>query len=137
VSCCHTKLEQFSALVDDRWYILKPGFADRAQGIRLFSSQQELQEIFEAFEPDSDDESVGPTNQVEAFREFKKEADKALELMRANGLKIEDSDSEGEAAQEEEEEEEEEDEGTGVMTSQLRHFVIQVSGLCPRRKSSS
>lgn len=43
--------------------------------------------------------------------------------MRANGLKIEDSDSEDEP----EEEDEEEDEGTGVMTSQLRHFVIQVS----------
>lgn len=25
-----------------RWFILKPGFADRAQGIRLFSTQDEL-----------------------------------------------------------------------------------------------
>jgi hypothetical protein len=25
-----------------RWYILKPGFADRAQGIRLFSTEAEL-----------------------------------------------------------------------------------------------
>lgn len=27
---------------NERWFILKPGFADRAQGIRLFSSQEEL-----------------------------------------------------------------------------------------------
>jgi len=27
---------------DERWYILKPGFADRAQGIRLFSTEGEL-----------------------------------------------------------------------------------------------
>ena len=93
----------------------------------LYNNADLRQEIFEAFEPDSDDESVGPTNQVEAFREFKREADKALDLMRANGLKIEDSDSEDEP--EVEEEADEEDEGTGVMTSQLRHFVIQVSGI--------
>lgn len=30
------------ARADERWFILKPGFADRAQGIRLFSSQDEL-----------------------------------------------------------------------------------------------
>lgn len=51
--------------------------------------------------------------------------------MKANGLNIQDSDSDSDAArnanddEEQEEEEEEEEEGTGVMTSQLRHFVIQ------------
>lgn len=25
-----------------RWWILKPGFADRAQGIRMFSTEEEL-----------------------------------------------------------------------------------------------
>lgn len=107
------------------------------------------QAIFESFEPDSDDESdQGPTSQVDAYREFKREADKAIELMKANGLRIEDSDSDDDFdldepayapangskerktdtdGEDEREEEDEEDEGTGVMTSQLRHFVIQVS----------
>ncbi|KAL7622523.1 hypothetical protein AAE478_008030 [Parahypoxylon ruwenzoriense] len=38
------------------WWILKPGMSDRGQGIRLFSSMEELQEIFEGWEEDSEDE---------------------------------------------------------------------------------
>ncbi|KAL6151927.1 hypothetical protein ACJQWK_04635 [Exserohilum turcicum] len=38
------------------WWILKPGMSDRGQGIRLFSTEQELTEIFEEWDPDSDDE---------------------------------------------------------------------------------
>ncbi|EXF75007.1 5'/3'-nucleotidase SurE [Colletotrichum fioriniae PJ7] len=41
------------------WWILKPGMSDRGQGIRLFSSMEELQGIFDDWEeerPDSDDE---------------------------------------------------------------------------------
>ncbi|TXT10849.1 hypothetical protein VHUM_02354 [Vanrija humicola] len=41
---------------EKRWFILKPGFADRAQGIRLFSTEDELRDIFEEFEPESEDE---------------------------------------------------------------------------------
>lgn len=44
---------------DREWWILKPGMSDRGQGIRLFSTQDELQAIFEEWEegrPDSDDE---------------------------------------------------------------------------------
>jgi hypothetical protein len=102
------------------------------------ATANDRQEIFEEFEPgSSDDESdAGPSNQVEAYREFKREADKALEMMRANGLKVEDSDSEEEEGSETDDPQrddrhegnnsEDEEEGTGVMTSQLRHFVIQV-----------
>ncbi|KAI9893481.1 MAG: hypothetical protein M1814_006778 [Vezdaea aestivalis] len=39
------------------WWILKPGMSDKGQGIRLFSSMQELEDIFleqEANEPESD-----------------------------------------------------------------------------------
>lgn len=73
---------------------------------------------------------------MEAYREFKREADKALEMMRANGLKIEDSDSEdgqpesvgrGGGHGAESDDASDGEDGTGVMTSQLRHFVIQVS----------
>ncbi|KAL5627332.1 hypothetical protein BROUX41_003485 [Berkeleyomyces rouxiae] len=44
---------------DREWWILKPGMSDRGQGIRLFSTMQELQDIFDEWEaerPDSDDE---------------------------------------------------------------------------------
>jgi tubulin---tyrosine ligase len=65
---------------EERWFILKPGMADRGMGIRLFRSKEGLQRIFDSFE-----ESGG-----------------------------EDSESEGSRHD------------TSVMTSQLRHFVIQV-----------
>lgn len=38
------------------WFILKPGMADQANGIRLFSSVHQLRDIFEEFE-DKDDEN--------------------------------------------------------------------------------
>jgi tubulin--tyrosine ligase len=38
------------------WWILKPGMSERGQGIRLFSAEEELQAIFEEWDPPSDDE---------------------------------------------------------------------------------
>ncbi|KAF9499808.1 TTL-domain-containing protein [Pleurotus eryngii] len=67
-----------------KWYILKPGMADRGMGIRLFNSKDTLQRIFEGFEEASDDE---------------------VELEETNS--------------------------TAVVTSQLRHFVIQEYLSCP------
>ncbi|CAE6449299.1 unnamed protein product [Rhizoctonia solani] len=44
----------------NKWFILKPGMADRGQGIRLFNSRESLYSIFESFEDNSsDEESVG------------------------------------------------------------------------------
>ena len=46
-------------LEDREWWILKPSMSDRGQGIRLFSSEAELQAIFDEWEaqnPDSEDE---------------------------------------------------------------------------------
>lgn len=43
------------------WWILKPGMSDRGQGIRLFSTEEELQAVFEEWEadaPDSDDDEA-------------------------------------------------------------------------------
>lgn len=42
---------------DRQWWILKPGMSERGQGIRLFSSEAELTEIFEGWDPDSDDDA--------------------------------------------------------------------------------
>ncbi|KAJ0119438.1 nucleotidase SurE [Diaporthe amygdali] len=47
---------------DREWWILKPSMSDRGQGIRLFSTMEELQAIFDGWEadaPDSDDEDEG------------------------------------------------------------------------------
>ncbi|PSR97408.1 survival protein sure-like phosphatase/nucleotidase [Coniella lustricola] len=44
---------------EEEWWILKPSMSDRGQGIRLFSSMDELQNIFDQWEedqPSSDDE---------------------------------------------------------------------------------
>lgn len=61
-----------------RWFILKPGMADRGMGIRLFDSKDALHSIFQEFDCDPDDDEADETT-------------------------------------------------TSVMTSQLRHFVLQVS----------
>ncbi|KAE9963310.1 hypothetical protein BLS_009114 [Venturia inaequalis] len=48
---------------DREWWILKPGMSDRGQGIRLFSTEEELQSIFEEWDIDdpSDDEDEDST----------------------------------------------------------------------------
>lgn len=38
-----------------KWYILKPGMADRGMGIRLFRTKEGLRAILESFEADDDD----------------------------------------------------------------------------------
>lgn len=47
-----------SAVTEDdqtEWWILKPGMSDRGQGIQLFSSEDELTSIFEAWDPPDDE----------------------------------------------------------------------------------
>ncbi|KAJ7456677.1 TTL-domain-containing protein [Mycena latifolia] len=65
-----------------KWWILKPGMADRGNGIRLFNSKTALEKIFEDFEEAESDDDAGNES---------------------NG----------------------EEDKTAVVTSQLRHFVIQ------------
>ena len=79
------------------WWILKPGMSDRGQGIRLFSSEEELTEIFEEWDPPSDDEEEDDDEAAHSGDE---------ETPSASKSEIEDDDN-------------------GIMTSQLRHFVAQ------------
>lgn len=81
------------------WWILKPGMSDRGQGIRLFSSEEELTEIFEVWDPPSEDEEEDEEDEAAHSGD---EADDP-------GPKFQDND----------------DDETGIMTSQLRHFVAQ------------
>jgi tubulin--tyrosine ligase len=79
------------------WWILKPGMSDRGQGIRLFSTEAELQSIFEQWEaerPDSDDEEEANGNKDETKTAPLEEHDQQI----SNDY---------------------------IMTSQLRHFVAQ------------
>ncbi|KXG48969.1 Survival protein SurE-like phosphatase/nucleotidase [Penicillium griseofulvum] len=71
---------------EKEWWILKPGMSDRGQGIRIFNSEDQLREIFEEWEEDSDDES---------------------------GSENADDDNAGASLD------------TGIVTSQLRHFLAQ------------
>ncbi|KAA1468680.1 tubulin-tyrosine ligase [Dentipellis sp. KUC8613] len=75
-----------------KWWILKPGMADRGMGIRLFNSKDALQQIFEGFEENESDGDVSDAGDVDAAP-----------------LK----------------------DDTAVVTSQLRHFVIQEYILSP------
>lgn len=67
-----------------KWWMLKPGMADRGMGIRLFHTKEGLERIFQEFEQDDSEEEVEEGNQNQRGPT------------------------------------------TAVVTSQLRHFVIQV-----------
>jgi tubulin---tyrosine ligase len=80
---------------DREWWILKPGMSDRGQGIRLFSTEEELQSIFEGWEaerPDSDDEDEEDSGSDHALA-----SDKRVRK----------------------------DSGDYIVTSHLRHFIAQ------------
>ncbi|KAK8238001.1 tubulin-tyrosine ligase family-domain-containing protein [Phyllosticta capitalensis] len=82
---------------DREWWILKPGMSDRGQGIRLFSTEEELQSIFEEWEaerPDSEADEDSDSEEAEGTREKRP--------------------SEGELNQKD-----------YIITSQLRHFIAQ------------
>lgn len=79
------------------WWILKPGMSDRGQGIRLFSSEEQLTEIFEEWDPPSDDEEEEEDEAAHSGDEAARSASKS----------------------------DNEDDDKGIMTSQLRHFVAQ------------
>lgn len=60
------------------WWILKPGMSDRGQGIRLFSTEEELQSIFEEWEaerPDSDNEDEDENPNEEESKKGEEEGD--------------------------------------------------------------
>ncbi|EEY22035.1 TTL domain-containing protein [Verticillium alfalfae VaMs.102] len=78
------------------WWILKPGMSDRGQGIRLFSTQDELQAIFDGWEADRPDSDAG-----------------------------EDQDEDGDGEGEEAGGGARDGSGDYITTSHLRHFVAQ------------
>ncbi|KAF3936203.1 hypothetical protein ABW19_dt0204003 [Dactylella cylindrospora] len=94
---------------DRQWWILKPGMSDRGVGIRLFSTMDQLQGIFDAFEEDEDeeDEEEDDDENYEDEDDIVHSGDEA-DNSGGEELKIKSYKS------------------TGVITSRLRHFVAQV-----------
>lgn len=46
---------------EKKWFILKPGMADRGMGIRIFASKDGLQEILEGFDEEADEDEDDDT----------------------------------------------------------------------------
>ncbi len=64
------------------WWILKPGMSDRGQGIRLFSTEEELQSVFKEWEaerPDSDDEGDEDEDTIGSISEPKDGGERKVE----------------------------------------------------------
>ena len=82
------------------WWILKPSMSDRGQGIRLFNTMEQLQEIFDQWEPESSDEEDEDEDEND------------------NKHEQQDDDEQGGG-------DNDADDDAGIMTSHLRHFVAQ------------
>ncbi|KAL8799531.1 MAG: hypothetical protein Q9182_005806 [Xanthomendoza sp. 2 TL-2023] len=92
---------------DREWWILKPGMSDRGQGIRLFSTEEQLHDIFdqwEADQPDSDDED---------------------ERSNPSSSDPPDSDPAEFTTAPSASHPQEQTSTAGIITSQLRHFIAQ------------
>ena len=56
------ELHESFAREEREWWILKPSMSDQGQGVRLFSSEDELRTIFEEWEEDEESEEEGDTD---------------------------------------------------------------------------
>lgn len=65
-----TANEECSSEDERTWFILKPGMADQGNGIRLFSSLERLQEIFEEMEGDASDNENDDAVYASQLRHF-------------------------------------------------------------------
>lgn len=94
------------------WWILKPGMSDGGNDIRLFSSLEELREIFEEWDSDSDFEPDSETD----GDEDNEEDDGSDDSAETNGPDENQTGNHPKALADGE---------GGAMTSQLRHFIVQ------------
>jgi tubulin--tyrosine ligase len=101
------------------WWILKPGMSDRGNGIRLFSSLEDLQEVFEGWDDDSD--FMPDSDEDNEEEEYDDDDGQDTDATTESGVDQE-ANSPVESLDEDEDEDEDE---VGAMTSQLRHFIVQ------------
>lgn len=86
---------------DREYWILKPGMSDRGMGIRIFSTMEELQDIFEEFEEEEEEEEQEEDDDEDTSKSS--ETNKTKNEHNENNLNS----------------------STNIVTSQLRHFVAQ------------
>ena len=88
------------------WWILKPGMSDRGQGIRIFSTEEELRAIFEQWEADlsSSDEDENEQALADTAASIEPSIIK-VDVTPAMNINGQDKDY--------------------IITSQLRHFIAQ------------
>lgn len=129
---------------DREWWILKPGMSDRGQGIRLFSTEEELQSIFEEWEaerPDSEADEDSDSEEAEGTREKRPSEGELNVTIRAeaNGLDTSDVRSDATATPKTpfspappngsfpdfSQIEVKTEQKDYIITSQLRHFIAQ------------
>lgn len=95
---------------DREWWILKPSMSDRGQGIRLFSTENELHAIFQQWEQDqSDSDDENEDGRVEIDTSPSEGAGPGSNLTSTCNSQSEEN----------------EKSRNGIITSQLRHFVAQ------------
>lgn len=94
------------------WWILKPGMSDRGQGIRLFSTEEELTSIFEAWDPPSDDEDEDEDDDDNDDGDDE-DSDSATHSSDERDTTCPTGDDAKDARD------------NGIITSQLRHFISQ------------
>ncbi len=102
---------QGAAKTEREWWILKPSMSDRGQGIRLFSTMDELQEIFDGWEGD----------ESESEEDDEQEDDDDAKQQHATGQDEEGEGAVGEDAQSNDNHQDKD----YIMASHLRHFVAQ------------
>ncbi|KAL8716262.1 MAG: hypothetical protein Q9220_000167 [cf. Caloplaca sp. 1 TL-2023] len=92
------------------WWILKPGMSDRGQGIRLFSTQSQLQSIFEKWEQDESD------SEDEGSEDAQLNQHESDDPGMGSDLNPESSNRPSSKTKQP---------GDGIIISQLRHFIVQ------------
>ena len=109
------------------WWILKPGMSDGGNGIRLFSSLEELQGIFEEWDSDSDFE---PGSDEEEDDDDDDDNNDDADEDAEEGSNAPDDDLEDDLGGDKYEQsqpldQDSDDDEAGAMTSKLRHFIVQ------------
>ncbi|MCJ1281676.1 hypothetical protein MMC26_000998 [Xylographa opegraphella] len=107
------------------WWILKPSMSDRGQGIRLFSTESELQAIFEEWETENSEEgSEGDTEMEDEGIAAVRSGMTSLAITESHPPETDISSASKEQARSAPYATSKTP-GNGIITSQLRHFVAQ------------
>ncbi|KAK4141115.1 uncharacterized protein C8A04DRAFT_39347 [Dichotomopilus funicola] len=97
---------------EQEWWILKPSMSDRGQGIRLFRTMEQLQGIFDEWEPEeSEDEDDDDDND-----------DGENDETQEGGA---DNDDNNNSKPGKDNESDKDNDDNNIMTSHLRHFIAQ------------